>query len=104
MTTTPFGAQHFGGAQLGHKKRTACLVKIADAIYRHPGGTLPTKLHAPKDYKAMDRLMNRPEVTHARVLAPHVARTLEQMRQAQGPILVLQDATELDYSGWHSIG
>jgi hypothetical protein len=102
-TATTFGASHFGGAQLGHKKRTECLIKIADCIYRHPGGTLPAKLHAPKDYKAMDRLMNRPEVTHAAVLAPHYERTLALMRQASGPVLVLHDTTEFDYSGLKSI-
>jgi len=104
MTTlTHFGATHFGAADLGHKKRTECLVKIADLIYRHPGGTLPHKLHAPKDYKAMDRLMNRPEVTHAAVLEPHHLRTRQQMRLVDGPVLVLHDTTELDYSGLKSI-
>jgi len=72
-------------------------------MYRHPGGTLPEKLHEPKDYKAMDRLVNRPEVTHAAVLEPHRQRTLERMRQATGVVLVLHDTTELDYSGLHSI-
>ncbi len=103
MTTTQFGATHFGAAALGHKKRTECLVKIADLIYRHPGGTLPHKLHAPKDYKAMDRLMNRPEVTHATVLEPHCLQTRQQMMQPDGPVLVLHDPTELDYSGLKSI-
>ena len=104
MTTlTQFGATHFGVADLGHKKRTDCLIKIADLIYRHPGGTLPHKLHAPKDYKAMDRLMNRPEVTHAAVLQPHHARTRQLMRLVDGPVLVLHDTTELDYSGLKSI-
>ena len=81
---TSFGEAHFGAADLGHKQRNRCLVKIADAIHRHPGGTLPHKLHAPKDYKAMDRLMNRPEVTHARVLQAHQQRTVERMRAATG--------------------
>jgi hypothetical protein len=103
MMTTEFGATHFGGAPLRHKKRTACLVKIADLIYRHPGGTLPHKLHAPKDYKAMDRLMNRPEVTHASVLEAHRLRTRQRMSQVEGAVLVLHDTTELDYSGLKSI-
>jgi hypothetical protein len=104
MTTpTSFGATHFGTAPLGHKKRTECLVKIADGIYRHPGGTLPAKLHAPKDYKAMDRLMNRPEVTHTAVLAAHRAGTHTAMAQVHGPVLVLHDTTELDYTGLKSI-
>src|SRR5262249_45890326 len=103
MTTTQFGATHFGAAQLGHKKRTACLVKIADLIYRHPGGTLPHKLHAPKHYKAMDRLMNRAPVTQAAVLEPHRQLTRQRMSQVEGPVLVLHDTTELDYSGLKSI-
>src|SRR5205814_1640022 len=102
-TVASFGEVHFGQAALGHRRRTKCLVRIADQIYRHPGGTLPAKLHEPKDYKAMDRLVNRPEVTHAAVLQTHCQRTLEQMRQAPGVILVLHDTTELDYSGLHSI-
>jgi hypothetical protein len=98
-----FGETHFGACDLGHHGRNRCLVKIADVIHRHPGGTLPHKLHAPKDYKAMDRLMNRPEVTHESVLQAHCQRTLGLMRQADGPVLVLHDTTELDYSGLHSI-
>lgn len=105
MTTTEcsFAQTHFGAAQLGHKVRNRCLVKIANLIHRHPGGTLPHKLHAPKDYKAMDRLMNRREVTHAAVLQAHYERTLGLLRQADGPMLILHDTTELDYSGLTSI-
>jgi hypothetical protein len=98
-----FGERHFGGALLGHKRRSKCLVRIAEQIYRHPGGTLPMKLHDPKDYKAMDRLMNRREVTHAAVLEPHRQRTLAQMRQTPGVVLIVHDSTELDYSGLRSI-
>ena len=102
-TVASFGEAHFGEAALGHQRRTKCLVRIADRIYRHPGGTLPAKLYAPKDYKAMDRLMNRPEVTHAAVLESHRQRTLERMRQTPRLMLVLHDTTELDYSGLRSI-
>lgn len=102
-TVASFGERHFGAATLGHRRRTKCLVRIADRIYRHPGGTLPAKLHEPKDYKAMDRLMNRPETTHEAVLEPHRQHTLERMRQTNGVLLVLHDTTELDYSGLLSI-
>jgi hypothetical protein len=102
-TVASFGQVHFADAVLGHKRRTQCLMRIADRIYRHPGGTLPAKLHQPKDYKAMDRLMNRPEVTHAATLETHRQRTLVHMRQAKGVVLVLHDTTELDYSGLRSI-
>jgi Transposase DNA-binding len=98
-----FAEKNFGGANLKHERRSKCLVRIADLIYRHPGGTLPTKLHDPKDYKAMARLMNREEVTHATVLETHQQGTLERMRQAKDVVLVLHDTTELDYTGLRSI-
>lgn len=98
-----FAETHFGAADLGHVARNRCLVKIAERIHRHPGGTLPHKLHAPKDYKAMDRLMNRSEVTHAAVLQAHLERTRTLLGQADGPLLILHDTTELDYSGLTSI-
>jgi hypothetical protein len=94
-----FGEANFGSADLGHKDRTDCLVRIANLIQRHPGDTLPHKLMSPKDYKAMDRLVNRPEVTHDAVLCPHRQRTMARMRETPGVVLVLHDTTELDYSG-----
>src|SRR5436309_14231580 len=104
MTTVPdsFAEVHFGAADLGHRQRNRCLVKIAALIHRHPGGTLPAKLHEPKDYKAMDRLMNRPETTHAAVLQPHRQHTRVRMRQSAGVVLVLHATTELDCSGLRS--
>ena len=101
--TESFGQTHFGTAQLGDSRRTDRLVDLADRIYRHPGGTLPHKLHDPAAYKAMDRLVNRPEATHAAVLEPHRQHTLARMGQSNGVVLVLHDTTELDYSGLRSI-
>jgi Transposase DNA-binding len=98
-----FGQEHFGGADLGHKKRNACLVRVANALLRHPGDTLPTKLQSPADYKATMRLANRPETTHAAVLQPHIDRTLTRVRQHAGVCLFLHDGTELDFSGLRSI-
>ena len=43
--------------------------------------------------------MNRPEVTHASVLAPHLQRTQERVATATGVVLLLHDTTTLDYSG-----
>jgi hypothetical protein len=94
-----FAAEHFSGADLGHKKRNGCLLRVAEQICRHPGGTLPHKLANPSDYKSMDVLMNRPEVTHASVQAPHLKRTREKIAAATDVVLLLHDTTELDYSG-----
>ena len=94
-----FAEYHFGGAKLGHKARTKALVRTATQISRHPGGTLPTKMANPTSYKSMDALMNRPEVTHASVLACHQERTRAKMESSDKPLLIVHDATHLDYSG-----
>lgn len=98
-----FAQEHFGSADLGHKKRNAALVRVAERIFRHPGGTLPNKMGFPNEYKSMDLLMNRPEVTHASILKPHLERTRHKMAAHQGPLLIVHDTTTLDYSGLHAI-
>ncbi len=93
-----FGAAHFGAAQLGDKRLTARAVVTANAMMRHPGGTLPDKLARPELLGFYD-FANNPKVTHDKVLAPHCARTHERMEACQGDVLVIHDTTEADYSG-----
>src|SRR3954447_17010785 len=102
-TAASFGSLHFGEAQLGDVRRTRRLVQAADAIAQHPGGTLPQKLHDPTPLDALYRLANRKEVTHEAVLEPHRQRTLRAMRAADGPVLVIHDTTELDYTSLTSL-
>jgi hypothetical protein len=94
-----FVDKYFSDIDFGHKSRNACFRKVAEMISRHPGGTLPDKFASPAGYAAMDRLMNRPETTHARVLAAHVRSTQAKMEACAGVVLILHDSTTLDYSG-----
>ncbi len=98
-----FGEMHFGNALLGDKRRTERLVQCADALCRHPGGTLPDKLHSPADLKAFYRLCDCPAVSHQAVMAPHRERTLQIIQTMRRPILILHDATELDYTTHRSL-
>lgn len=91
-----FGQQQFQHASLGDSRRTRRLVKSVDQMVRHPGGTLPDKLPSPADLKAFYDLCDRPEVTHAAVLAAHRWQTLESIRQTDQDVLLIHDATELD--------
>ena len=102
-TAASFGTLHFGEAHLGDVRRTRRLVRAADAIVQHPGGTLPQKLHDPYPLDALYRLANRKEVTHEAVLEPHRQRTLRAMREAEGPVLLIHDTTELDYTSLRSL-
>lgn len=98
-----FGEIQFGNAVLGDKRRTRRLVKLADRICRHPGGTLPDKINDPANLKALYRLVNRPEVTHRNVIEAPCAATHDKMATADQTVLVLHDSTELDFSGLRSI-
>ena len=98
-----FGEKNFENAKLGDARRTRRLVNTADLMCRRPGRTLPQKLHNPKDLRAFYRLMNRNEVTHGAILAPHREATWENIDQAKRPVLVLHDATELNFTNYRSL-
>lgn len=103
VTACQFAQDNFGGVQLGHQARNRALLRLATNLCRHPGGTLPNKLACPADYQSMCRLVNRPEVTHERVVAYHGQRTRQRMEQTPSVVLLLHDTTELDYSGLDAI-
>jgi hypothetical protein len=93
----------FGHAELGDRRRTRRLVKTFDQLCRHPGGTLPDKLAVPRDLKALYRLMERPEVTHEALLASLRAYTWQSIAAHEGTVLLIHDATELDYTSRKSL-
>ena len=99
--TLTFGQQHFGHLELGDKRRSARLPKLVDAMCKHPGGTLPQKLSEPADLRSLYRLVNAPQVTHEAVMKAHYQVTRERIDQtvsAGHTVLIVHDATELDYS------
>jgi hypothetical protein len=97
------GRALFGTAELGDRRRTARLVHSFDRMCAHPGGTLPDKLASPPDLRGLYRLCDADEVTHEAVLAPARAHTHAQVAARPGDVLVLHDATELDYTTLSSL-
>jgi hypothetical protein len=93
-----FGDLHFGTCNFGDKRLTARAVSTADALMRHPGGTLPAKLPRAQLCGFYD-FANNVKVNHDNVLAAHCQRTRELMRQCSGAVLIIHDTTEGDYSG-----
>jgi hypothetical protein len=98
-----FGEVNFGAAQLGDARRTKRLIKLANQMVRHPGGTLPHKLRNPADLVALYRLCERDEVTHRAVLIPHQQVTLEKIAEHPHDVLVLHDSTDMDYTRQKSL-
>jgi hypothetical protein len=102
-TDTPLGHAIFGHAQLGDQRRTARLVETFNLMQRHPGGTLPDKLSTPADLRAFYRLCDADDVTHAAVIAAARQYTLGRVADCGETILMLHDATELDYTSLTSL-
>jgi hypothetical protein len=97
-----FGQTMFGHAELGDKRRTARLVNLVDQMCRHPGGSLPTKLRSPKDLKSLYRLCDCDQVTHQALLDSMRSAVLQACAQ-EDEVLVIHDATELDFSSHRSL-
>jgi hypothetical protein len=93
-----FGEIHFGKAQLGDARRTRRLVKSADLLMEHPGGTLPQKLTQWSDLMGLYRLLAAETVTHQAVMQSHCERTLQLAGRSGGVVLFIHDSTELDYT------
>jgi hypothetical protein len=102
-TDLNLGQAIFGHAELGDQRRTARLVETFNLMQRHPGGTLPDKLSTPADLRAFYRLCDADEVTHAAILAAARQYTSAQIAECAGPVLMLHDATELDFTSLLSL-
>jgi hypothetical protein len=89
-----WGQQNFGTARLRDKRRTRCLVDLADRIHRHPGGSLPQKLGDTNALLRCYNLMDQDAVTRHAVLEPHRRPTFDRLRAHDGPVLIVHDGTE----------
>ena len=93
----------FDHAQLGDKRRNKSLADSFDIMTRNPAGTLPAKMSNPADLRAFYRLCSCCEVTHETLIDAVRKHTFLKMAAVRGPILILHDATELDYTAMKSL-
>ena len=93
-----FGERNFLNSELGDVRRSERLPKLVDEMIKHPGGSLPQKLQVQADLDAFYRLCEADDVTHAAVIEPHRQRTLQYLQTCEQFVLVISDATELDYT------
>ena len=97
------GQAIFGDTNLGDRRRTARLADTFDLMQKHPGGTLPEKLASPADLRAFYRLCDCERVTHAAVIDAVRQHTFSKVENCGEPVLILHDATELDYTSLESL-
>jgi hypothetical protein len=102
--TLSFAQANFGQLDLGDKRRTCRLVRSVEEMCRHPGGTMPDKINRPANLRGFYRLMDRSEVTHQVLMDGHTAQTRRSIAVlGSGTVLLLHDATELDYTSKKSL-
>jgi Transposase DNA-binding len=92
------GREIFAAAELGDRRRTERLIKTFDRICSHPGGTLPDKLASPPDLRGFYRLCDGDDVTHQALIEPARAHTRARIQACPHEVLILHDATELDFT------
>jgi hypothetical protein len=97
-TGVSLGQSLFGSILLGDKRWTKRAVKAFDQMQRHPGGTLPQKLGSPADLEGFYDLCKCKKFTHSVVIAAAREHALKQIGECPGRVLLLHDATELDYT------
>jgi len=102
-TEVSLGQAIFGNAQLGDRRRTARLAETFDLMRRHPGGSLPDKVASPADLRGLYRLCNCEKVTHAAVIAAVREHTMAKIAACDATVLIVHDATELDYTSLASL-
>ncbi len=100
---TTLGHVIFDQADFGDVRRNARMAESFDIMKRNPGGSLPDKLAEPADLRAPYRLLDCPGVTHKTILEAIRDHTLAQIAACPEPVLILHDATELDYSSLKSL-
>lgn len=94
VDTQAWAEEQFGRCQLGDKRRTERLVKVAVEVANNPAASFPDQIEAWGDLKAAYRLFDQDEVTFEAVATPHWQNT---RLCGPGRYLVIGDTTELDF-------
>ncbi len=98
------GRTIFSKAQFRDRRRNKRAAKVFDKACKHPGGSLPQKMASPAALKGLYRLCASKGVTHEAMIEASRAYTCQQIDNEQGDVLIIHDATELDYSTLKSLG
>ncbi len=90
--------QQWGTVELGDKRRTERAVRIGAQMAACPQASLPGPAQTWGDLQAAYRLLHGEEVTHQALSLPHWRATHRIAEQADGPVLLVQDGAQLDFT------
>lgn len=90
--------QQWGNSELGDKRRTERAVLVGAQMATNPAASLPGQTHSWGDLKAAYRLLHESDVTHAALSEPHWKSTRRNAERVNGPVLFIQDGSQLDFT------
>lgn len=93
-----WAAEEFSSLDLGDQRLNNRAVKLLTDLGDNSTGSIPSACGSWNETKAAYRFFDNPRVTEEEVLRSHKEATLERMSQ-ENVVLLIQDTTELDYSG-----
>jgi hypothetical protein len=103
MTTLPplgpFAPILFPDLDLGDARRNRRFAHVVDTLATATGPSLPALFPRAADYDACLRLFDGPAATHDHILAAHQLATLDRIESLTTTVLLIHDATHLDFSG-----
>lgn len=88
----------FAGTTFGDKRLDDRLLQIADKLSQNSTESLPNIFLGWHETKAAYRFFDNPKVTMDKILSSHIEATRRRI-VLEKRVLLLQDTTELDYSG-----
>ncbi len=94
LDSRTWAQQQFADCQLGDKRRTKRLIKMAKQVADNPSASFPEQMERWGDLKAAYRLFDQDDVTFEGIARPHWNQTKQP---PPGRYLVLDDTTELDF-------
>ena len=86
--------ENFCSCELGDKRRTRRLIKVAADVANNPSGSFPDQMKTWGDLKAAYKLFDCDDVTFEAIARPHWELTKQR---AAGRYLVIGDTTELNF-------
>jgi hypothetical protein len=94
-----WAVEQFGTVELGDQRRTQRAVDMAQAMARRPADGVAKQMGDWNGQRGAYRLLDTDGVSHSALSEPHWQRTREKASQSGSVVLMVQDITELDYSG-----
>lgn len=94
-----WAVEQFGTVALGDQRRTQRAVEMAQAMARRPADGLAKQMGDWNGQRGAYRLLDNAAVSHPALSEPHWQQTRAKAGQSGPVVLMVQDITELDYSG-----